>query len=99
MMAKEIGNWKQAKNPDAPKPAPRPTAPVAEAPAADRFLGAVFDTREAVATGERVTLTPEQAKARRRRSQWMALALFSFVILVFVLTMTKMGAQILVRDL
>ena len=71
----------------------------AESPAPDRFLGAVFDSREAIATGEHVTLTPEQAKARRRRSQWMALALFSFVILVFVLTMTKMGAQILVRDL
>lgn len=59
----------------------------------------VFESREAVPTGETVTLTPEQAKARKRRGQWLALGLFAFVILVFVLTMTKMGAQILVRDL
>jgi hypothetical protein len=54
---------------------------------------------EAVPTGEHVTLTPEQAKARKRRGQWLALGLFVFVILVFMLTMTKMGANILVRDL
>jgi hypothetical protein len=47
----------------------------------------------------RIQLTPEQEKARKRRGQWLALGLFAFVILVFVLTMTKMGAQILVRDL
>ncbi len=51
--------------------------------------------REAVATGERVTLTAEQAKARKRRGQWIALALFVFCILVFLLTMTKMGASAL----
>ena len=51
--------------------------------------------REALPTGERVTLTPEQAKARKRRGQWMALALFGFCILVFLITMTKMGASIL----
>jgi hypothetical protein len=50
---------------------------------------------EARDTGERVTLTPEQAKARRRRGQWIALALFVFCILVFLLTMTKMGANML----
>ena len=50
---------------------------------------------EALPTGERVTLTPEQAKARRRRGQWMALALFAFCILVFLITMTKMGASVL----
>ncbi len=55
--------------------------------------------REAVPTGEHVKLTPQQEKARRRRGQWLALGLFAFVILVFMLTMTKMGAQILVRDL
>lgn len=50
---------------------------------------------EALPTGERVTLTPEQAKARKRRGQWMALALVAFCILVFLITMTKMGASML----
>jgi hypothetical protein len=54
---------------------------------------------EARPTGEHVELTPEQLKARKRRGPWLALGLFAFVILVFVLTMTKLGAQILVRDL
>ena len=65
----------------------------------DRILNAVFDSREAVPTGETVKLTPEQAHARKRRGQWMALALLAFVIIVFTLTMTKMGQAILVRDL
>ncbi|HEY7797815.1 MAG TPA: hypothetical protein VIA80_03555 [Hyphomonadaceae bacterium] len=51
---------------------------------------------EALPTGERVTLTPEQTKARKRRGQWMAIALFAFVIVVFLITMTKMGASMLV---
>jgi hypothetical protein len=55
----------------------------------------LLDHREAVPTGERVTLTPEQAKARRRRGNWMAIALFAFCILVFLVTMTKMGASML----
>ena len=63
------------------------------------LAGAVFDSHEALPTGERVTLTVEQTTARKRRSQWIAIALFAFVILVFVLTMTKIGANILVRDL
>lgn len=54
---------------------------------------------EAAATGERVILSPEQVKARRRRGQWIALALFAFVILIFVITMTKIGANVVVRDL
>ena len=58
-----------------------------------------MDSHEAVPTGERVTLSPEQTTARKRRGQWIALALFAFVILVFVLTMTKIGANVLVRDL
>lgn len=78
-----------------------PETPAKPAPAEVRpgLAGAVFDGREAVPTGERVTLTPEQTTARKRRSQWIALALFAFVILVFVLTMTKIGANVLVRDL
>lgn len=63
------------------------------------IAGALFDTREAHPTGERVTLTTEQTTARKKRGQWIALALFAFVILVFVLTMTKIGANVLVRDL
>lgn len=55
--------------------------------------------REAVPTGEMVTLTSEQKQARKRRSMWLALGLIAFVLLVFTLTMTKMGANILVRDL
>jgi hypothetical protein len=51
--------------------------------------------REALPTGERVTLTPEQAQARKRRGQWMAIALFAFCILVFLITMTKVGASML----
>jgi hypothetical protein len=43
--------------------------------------------------------TAQQAAARKRRGQWLALGLFAFVILIFLLTMTKMGANILVRDL
>jgi hypothetical protein len=54
----------------------------------------VFAPREALPTGERVTLTPEQVSARRKRSQWLAIALFVFVILVFVLTMSKVGGGI-----
>jgi len=78
-----------------------PEKPAKPEPAEVRpgLAGAVFDGREAMPTGERVTLTPEQTAARKRRSQWIALALFAFVILVFVLTMTKIGANILVRDL
>jgi hypothetical protein len=68
-------------------------------PARGGLSGAIFDSREAVPTGEFVKVTPEQAKARKRRGQWIALALFAFVIVLFTLTMTKMGAQVLVRDL
>jgi t-SNARE complex subunit (syntaxin) len=58
-----------------------------------------LSAREAVPTGETVTLTSAQKKARKRRSQWIALALFAFVILIFVVTITKLGANVLVRDL
>ncbi len=63
------------------------------------IAGALFDSEEAHPTGERVTLTKEQTTARKKRGQWIAIALFGFVILVFVLTMTKIGANVLVRDL
>ena len=63
------------------------------------IAGAIFDSHEAYPTGEHVTLTPEQTAARKKRGQWIALALFAFVILIFVLTMTKIGANVFVRDL
>ena len=75
---------------------PAKAAPVAPRPG---LAGAIFDSHEAFPTGERVTLTPEQTTARKRRGQWIAVALFAFVIVIFVLTMTKMGANVLVRDL
>ena len=78
--------------------APEQPAPAAERKA-DRILNAVFESREAIPTGETVKLTPEQVHARKRRGQWMALALIAFVIIVFTITMTKMGQSILVRDL
>lgn len=70
-----------------------------EAPTRGPVTTALFEGREALPTGEFVTLTPEQTQARKKRGQWIALALFAFVIVIFVLTMTKMGAQIMVRDL
>ena len=78
-----------------PEEGDKPAAPAAKADIASM----IFAPRQAIATGERVKLTPEQAFARKRRGQWIALALFAFVILVFVLTMTKLGANVMVRDL
>jgi hypothetical protein len=65
-----------------------------KAPAKSDIAGMVFGPREALPTGERVTLTPEQVAARKKRGQWLALALFAFVVLVFVLTMAKVGGGI-----
>jgi hypothetical protein len=73
--------------------------PVAPEPTRGPVATALFEGREALPTGERVTLTPEQVQARKKRGQWIALALFAFIIIIFVLTMTKMGGQIMVRDL
>jgi hypothetical protein len=75
---------------------PAKPAPVVARPG---ITGAIFDSHEALPTGERVTLTAEQTTARKRRGQWIAIALFAFVVVIFVLTMTKMGANVLVRDL
>lgn len=44
-------------------------------------------------------LTPEEAKAQRRRSIAIALSLGALVILFFVLTIAKLGPQILNRPL
>ena len=77
-----------------------PTDIPTDKPAAEKSGVASFlSARQALSTGETVRLTPEQEKARKRRSHWIALALFTFVILVFVITMAKLGANVLVRDL
>ncbi len=80
--------------------AKEPSNPTIEAPAAVQtragLAGAVFDSHEATFTGEYVTLTAEQAKARKRRGQWIALGLFTFCILIFLITMTRMGQSLMV---
>ncbi len=44
-------------------------------------------------------LTPAEEKARRRRSIAIALSLGALVVLFFVLTLAKLGPQILSRPL
>ncbi len=44
-------------------------------------------------------LTPEEAKAQRRRSIAIALSLGALVVLFFVLTLAKLGPQVLNRPL
>jgi len=101
----QVKDWEgDPEKPAKPETAKPETAKVEAAkpePAVARggIAGALFDSEEAHPTGERVTLTPEQTTARKKRGQWIALALFAFVILIFVLTMTKIGANVLVRDL
>lgn len=80
----------QIKDWDGEPEAPGPAAPVAQ-PARSTMAEAILAPREAIPTGEFVTLTPDEKRARKRRGQWLALALFAFVILVFVLTMAKVG--------
>lgn len=84
---------------DAPKPEAKPQPPAAPEAPRGGVAATIFDGREAIPTGEYITLTPQQVKARDRRGQWIAIALFAFVIVIFVLTMTKIGAGVLVRDL
>lgn len=82
----QIKDWDG--EPEKPAETATPTLPEAR-----KDIGAmIMEAREAVPTGERVTLTPEQVHARKRRGQWLALALFAFVIIVFVLTMNKVGS-------
>lgn len=75
------------------EPEKQPEKAAATPPEARKDIGAMLmGAREAVPTGERVTLTPEQVTARKRRGQWLAIALFAFVIVIFVLTMNKVGS-------
>ena len=48
---------------------------------------------------ETVTLTPEQVRARKRRNLWLALSIGAFVLLVFLITVAKLGGNVLERTL
>ncbi|MCR6646402.1 MAG: hypothetical protein NVV62_18735 [Terricaulis sp.] len=48
---------------------------------------------------ESVELTPEQIKARRRRNLWIALSIGGFMLLVFLITLAKLGANVIERPL
>ena len=50
-------------------------------------------------TGKRHTLTPEELKRRRSRSIAIAAALGALVLLFYVVTMAKLGPQILNRPM
>ena len=84
----QIKDWDGEPEPEGKAPAAAATPPVA--PRAD-LASMLSEARQALPTGERVTLTPEQVTARKRRGQWLAIALFAFVIIIFVLTMNKVG--------
>ncbi len=86
----QIKDWDGEPEKTAEGKAPEAAVPPPAGPRKD-IAAAIMEAREAVPTGERVTLTPEQVNARKRRGQWLALALFAFVIVVFVLTMNKVG--------
>ncbi len=81
------------------EPEKKGETPVTAPPAAGRpDIGAILmASREAIPTGEHVTLTPEEVAARKKRNTWIALSLVGFVILVFVLTMAKVGGGVPVR--
>ena len=44
---------------------------------------------------ERITLTPEQLRARRRRSIAIALAIGAFAVLFYIITISKLGLAVL----
>jgi len=50
-------------------------------------------------TGPKPALTPEEARRRRSRSIAIALGLAALVFLFYVVTMAKLGPQILNRPL
>ncbi len=96
----QIKDWDGEPEPEPKTPGAAVTPPAAApaaAPAGEsrpNLASMLSEAREALPTGERVTLTPEQVAARKRRSQWIAIALFAFVIIIFVLTMNKVGGGI-----
>lgn len=52
-----------------------------------------------MAAPPQIGLTAEEARRRRRRSIAIALSLFALVALFYVLTIAKLGPQILMRPL
>ena len=46
-----------------------------------------------------IVLTPEQRRSRRNRNVAIGLAIGLFVILIFVVTLAKLGANVLDRPL
>jgi hypothetical protein len=60
-----------------------------------------IDARPAVAglVEGAVELTPEQIKARGRRNIWIALSVGGFMLLVFLITLAKLGANVIERPL
>jgi len=46
-----------------------------------------------------IRLTPEQLRARRSRSIAIALALGAFVVVVFLVTLVRLGSNVLTRPL
>lgn len=50
-------------------------------------------------TGPRPALSPEEVKRRRGRSIALALALAALVVLFYVVTMAKLGPQVLNRPM
>ncbi|MGE0741577.1 MAG: hypothetical protein AB7O98_09560 [Hyphomonadaceae bacterium] len=42
---------------------------------------------------EPIILTPEEQRARKRRNMWLALAIIGFVALVFLITLTRLQAN------
>jgi hypothetical protein len=66
----------------------------AEREAKERADNFGFHHREGRPTGEHVTLTPEQEKARRKRNIYIALGLVGFMVAVFLITVVRLGQNI-----
>lgn len=48
---------------------------------------------------DRITLTPQQVRARKRRNIAIALAVAAFAVFFYVLTVAKLGVGVLNRPL
>jgi hypothetical protein len=53
-----------------------------------------FHHREGQPTGEHVSLTPEQEKARKKRNVFIALGLVAFMVAVFLVTIAKLSQNV-----
>ncbi|MCW5681759.1 MAG: hypothetical protein KIS70_10620 [Xanthobacteraceae bacterium] len=45
------------------------------------------------------TMTPEQLRARKRRNLILGFSIGAFVLLVFMITLVRLGADVMVRPL